>query len=1609
MAAAYVAGVWSLEDACAVVAARGRLMQALPAGGAMVAVEATEQQVVEAIEGRTGVGVAAVNGPKAVVISGVEAEVLAVAEGLAQSGARTRRLTVSHAFHSPLMEPMLEEFARVVGAVSFQAPKLTMVSALTGGVVSDEVTDPAYWVRHVREAVRFSDAVAALRESGVRTFIEVGPDGVLSGMGPQTRTEIVGEAAGVEVWLPVLRRGRDEPRALLTALAKVFVRGVAVGWDKVFAGTGARRSDLPTYAFQRQRYWLSPTTTSRAEDLGMGAAAHPLLGAAVELPATGGVLLTGQLSVTAQPWLAQSLVTGRAVVPAAALVDMVVRAGDEVRCGRVEELVVEMPLVLPERGGVRVQVTVGGAGREGRREVAVYARAAEGEWMRHASGTLTSADTVHTAHTTHTTDTADTADTAYTAYTAASASASASIADAADWSVQWPPAGAVTADVDGLYEGLAASGLGYGPVFQAVRAAWRRGDEVFAEVALAEGTEVSGFGVHPALMDAALHVTGLERAAGRGPLLPLGWSDVTVHASGALAARVRVAPSASGEGVSVTLADATGQPIASVGSVEVELPAAGMLDQAAGPAREGLFRVEWAPVAAVAGAGDPGRRWAVLGEDGGLGVPGAAAYADVAELVAAVEAGAAVPDVVVTCCVPVPAHASDAAALPGSAVPDAAVPDTAVTRCASGLAHASDAAALPGSAVPDAAVPDTAVTPCTPVPEHASDAAEVGSGGVVDAAGRAELRVLGALGVVREWLGAGVLDGSRLVVVTERGVDTGSGADVRLDGAGVTGLVRAAAGEHPERIVLADVEALAGSGPLVVAGTGLGEPEFAVRDAQVRVPRLARAAGDGLALPDGRQWRLGIAERGTVENLLLEEQEDGHRPLAAGEVRVAVRAAGVNFRDVLNVLDMYPGEAGPLGLEGAGVVLETGPGVVEPAVGDMVMGLFQGAFSPVVVADARAVGHMPSGWSVAEAAGAPVAFLTAYYALVELAGLRPGERVLIHAAAGGVGMAAVQVARHLGAEVFATASPSKWAALRDLGLDERHMASSRTTEFEEAFRAQSGGCGMDVVLDSLAGEFVDASLRLTRPGGRFVELGRTDVRDPEQVLGDHQVTYRTFDLLQQDPDLVGRMLSSLTGLFAEGVLRPLPVACWDMRRAVEAFRFLTRARHVGKVVLTVPAASGAGRGGTVLVTGASGALGGLVARHLAATGRARGLVLASRRGAGASGMPELAAELAESGTSVQVVACDAADREQLAAVIAGVPAAMPLTGVVHTAGVLDDGVIASLTADRVRKVMRPKADAAWHLHELTRHLDLDTFALFSSVAGVWGNPGQANYAAGNTFLDALAVHRRRQGLPAVSLAWGPWEQGMAGGLTEADRQRMSRQGLRPLSDADGLALLDAAAGRPEPLLVTARLDLPALRRLGPAVPALVTGLVRPGRRTAGNPGPDAGRKLASRLAALPPEQLEGAILNLVLTQAALVLGRPGPESIESARYFRQLGFDSLTAVEFRNRISSAVGLRLPAGVVFDYPTPVELAGYLRDRVADQEIDYEPVLNELDRLKSLLSGIAQRGAGTSKIMSRLETIMDDFRGGAADGGPADEDISGATDDEMFDLIDKELGI
>ncbi|MFE9747961.1 SDR family NAD(P)-dependent oxidoreductase [Saccharothrix saharensis] len=1046
IAAAHVSGVLSLADAARLVTARGRLMQALPAGGVMVSLQASEADVLPSLSDE--VGIAAINGPRSVVVSGSAEAVEAL---VARLGVKSKRLRVSHAFHSPLMAPMLDEFRSVVSTLTYNDPQIPIASTvLSDGSSSVENRDPLggdpsvgtafdaeYWVRHVSATVRFSDAVRALEAQGVSTFLEVGPDGVLAATGQDCLTT---EGPAL---VAAQRKDRAEDRALVEAVGQVHVRGVGVDWAGFFAGRGAKRVELPTYAFQHERYW--PRVGVVAGDVasaGLTAAGHALLGAAVALPASDGALLSGRISVQTHPWLADHAALGTVLVPGTAFVELAIRAGDEFGGARVEELTLEAPLVLPEHGGVQLQLFVGEADARGRRAVSVHSRPEkDGAWTRHAAGVLAPPTTTGVEL------------------------------------AEWPPAHAEPVAVDRLYEDFAAGGFAYGPAFHGLRAAWRRDGELFAEVVL-PGGDADGFGLHPALLDAALHAVPLEGFSGFGDgqlRLPFAWRGVTLHATGATELRVRVSAGADG-GVVVALADGTGAPVATIDSLVLRAVSADQL-AAARDVVDSLFRVDWVEV---------------------------------------------------------------------------------------------------------------------PVPDEQSDVEVVTASGGLDAAAVHEATTT-VLAELQSWLAAE--RPGRLAVLT-----TGAVLDATPDlaAAAVWGLVRSAQTEHPGRFLLVDTDGTPGSTEALSA-LPVDEPQVALRDGKVFVPRLSR------------------------------------------------------------------------------------------------------------------------------------------------------------------------------------------------------------------------------------------------------------------------------------------------------VTAPDTTPVWDAS-------------------------------GTVLVTGGTGALGAIVARHLVTAHGVRGLVLTSRRGPDAPGADELAADLRAAGADVRVVACDVADPEAVARVLAAIPADRPLTGVVHTAGVLDDGVLTALTPDRVAAVLRPKVDAAWTLHELTKDLDLSAFVLFSSVSGIFGAAGQANYAAANAFLDAFARHRRATGLPATSLAWGLWAEtgGMSGGLADADRQRMAREGVDALGAAEGMALLDLASALDDPALVPIRLD----PRRSALVPPLFRGLVRtPVRRTA-EVGAVEADGFAARLAALGAEERTRTLLDLVGTQVATVLGYPAGTRIEPDRAFGDLGFDSLTAVELRNGLNAATGLRLPATLVFDHPTPAAVADLL---------------------------------------------------------------------------------
>ncbi|OBB84951.1 type I polyketide synthase [Mycobacterium sp. 852002-30065_SCH5024008] len=1453
IAAACVAGVLSLADAARVVAARGRLMAALPAGGVMVAVTATEAEVAPLLN--DNVSVAAVNGPDAVVLSGERAAVTAAADRLADCGRRVRQLAVSHAFHSPLMEPMIDEFSAVLAGVSPGAPRIDLISNVTGQLAGPGYGSADYWVEHVRRPVRFVDGVRSAESLGAGAFVEVGPGAAL--------TAAVEQSLATEPAVSAVSMAKDRPEveSLLLAAGRLFASGADVDWAAMFDGLDAHRVGLPTYAFQRRRFWL-PTESVGARDtagLGLAAAGHALLGAVVERPDSGGVVLTGRLSMAAQPWLADHAVTGTVLFPGAGFVELMLRAGDEVGCPVIEELTLSAPLALPSSGAVRVQVVVDAAGEGGSRAAAVYSQAGP-EWTLHAQGVL----------------------------------GEGSPKPGADLSV-WPPVGATAVDVAGAYDDLAARGYGYGPAFRGLRKVWRRGEETFAEVEAPQhaGVTVGGFGIHPVVLDAALHALGVadERAE---TVLPFSWQGVCLYAAGASRVRVRLAPVGK-SAVSVEVADSSGLPVLSVRELVTRPVSAAQLSAAAAARAGGgeLLEAVWSPV-------------------------------------------------------PLSDNGIDA--------------DPEVWQ-------------LPANGP--------------------------GMVGSVYAATHEALSVLQSRG-----------DGSGPLVVLTRGAVTLPGEDVSdLAGAAVWGLVRSAQAEHPGRAVLVDSDGSLDLGSVI----GCGEPQLIVREGVAYGARLKPVkAHPVLRLPEAPSvWRLAAGDAGTLEDLAVVSGPPAE--LAAGQVRVAVAAAGVNFRDVLVALGMYPGLA-QLGAEGAGLVTEIGPGVTDLAVGDAVMGIL-GLTGSEAAVDRRLVTRVPPGWSFAAAAGVPVVFLTAYYGLSDLGGLRAGERVLVHAATGGVGMAAVQLARHWGAEVFATASRGKWDTLRVMGFDDDHIADSRTLDFEEEFSSATGGAGMDVVLNSLAGDFTDASLRLLSPGGRFIEMGKTDLRDPGAIAQ----TYRAFDLMEAGPDRIAEMSAELMRLFAAGALKPLPVKAFDVRCAADAYRFVSQARHIGKVVLTMPDGPAGLAGGTALITGGTGMAGSAVARHLVERHRVPHVMLVSRGGERTDGVPALVAELREAGAQVSVIACDVGDRDAVARLLAQVPARFPLRGVFHAAGALDDAVIASLTPERIDTVLRSKVDGAWHLHELTRELDLSAFVMFSSMAGIVGAPGQGNYAAANSFLDALAAYRHAHRLPGLSIAWGMWEQesAMTRNLGDRDKARMSRAGLAPLSTRQALGLLDAALLAEPPVVVATRLDTAALAHAGAALPPLLSQLAtRPARRVLDPTDMVSLTGLRARLEGLAPEQRRRELVELVCGNAATVLGHSTAD-VNGEQAFQDLGFDSLTAVELRNRLKIATGLTLSPTLIFDYPTPAALAehldGQLTTGASGEPPDRMARVNDVARELQALLGQSDWSPGDkAQLVTRLEGLLNSLTGPAEvpypehPDDPFDDDIATATESQLFAILDEEMG-
>jgi phthiocerol/phenolphthiocerol synthesis type-I polyketide synthase C len=1538
VAGAYVAGALTLSEAMRVSVLRGRLMQRVAGQGKTAAVELPEEEVRRVLAGyEDRLGLAAVNGPTSTTLSGDGAALDEVLRPLQQRNVFVRILAGNCAFHSVHMEPLRGELQEALADLQPQHPAVPFFSTVTGEPSNGHPLDAAYWGRNLRQTVLFARAVERLIESGHDVFLEIGPHPVLAGAINQCLRRR--DAQGTV--LPSLRRGEPERAALLRSLGSLWTLGVPVDWSWLYPQ--GRLVPLPTYPWQRERCWLDVQAAGDGRRSRRTASGHPLLD--VHLQAahpSKNELWEADIERTFPAYLDDHRLQGAVIFPGTGYVELALAASAEALAPgprAVADIEFQRAMMLPENGVRRVQVVLT-PHETGDATFHVFSRSAGGPvslsskeaWALHAIGRVRP--------------------------------------DVGEAAAPLPVALAevrsrCTEEMTGAdyYRELRESGLEYGSRFQGIERLWRREGEALAQMrvpAEIEG-ELERHQLHPAVLDACLQVLGAavpaEALTEGKAFLPVHMDRVRVYGRPGARywshARLSKSP-ADGTDViegDVRLLDESGRVLAEVNGFRLKRLDGEAQQTVAEKPEDWLYEVEWQaqeltqPTVSEQKSAGP---WLLFLDRDGAG------EALATELEARGES-----------CIRVFAAERDEEVGPGRFQVRPGKADD--------LGRLLDATL--GSAGPAA---------CRGVVYFwALDAASAGQMSDAALEEAAVLSYDAVLHLVQALAGRAWVKPPRLCLVS-RGANAiviaGLEQAVSFAQAPLWGLGRVIALEHPEfgclRIDLGPAagsnepgrvceELLAGSREDQVAFRAGGRfvqrlVRRPIAADQVPADTAPRPTGGVLPMPGDEPFEVHIENKGIIDNLEL-------RPMVRtepgeGEVEIQVLAAGLNFRDVLNALGLYPGKAIRFGAECSGRVVRVGKGVTDVCIGDEVVALAPRCFASFVTVPAKFVMHKPANLTFEEAATVPITFLTAHYGLNYLARMSKGERVLIHAGAGGVGLAAIQLAQLAGAEVYATVgSPQKWAFLESLGV--KHVFSSRSVDFADQVMELTDGKGVDIVLNSLAGEFIPKSLALLAPFGRFVEIGRIDIYRNSPVGLEpfkKNLSFYSVDLdllCNERLPLARTLLQEILDHGTRGDLRPIPMTVFPIQEVAGAFHFMQKRKNIGKIVLSfsTEAPSGTGQSvtrhpalkadGTYLISGGLGGLGLTVADWMARHGAGH-LVLLGRRGA--AGAEEAVRSLQGRGARVVVKQADVADAGQMGRVLGEIDRELPpLRGIIHAAGVLDDGVLRQQTTERFRAVARPKVHGAWNLHRLTEGRPLDFFVCFSSAASVLGSPGQGNYAAANAFLDGLAQYRRAKGLPGLSINWGPWaEVGMA---ARQDRgKNLAQRGMQSLEPSQGLAVLDRLLRLDVAQVGAFRVSARQWRQfyqLAGERP-LLEALAREG--STAEPAARGGAVRAAILAAEPERQQR-----LVEEYLAGILGFSA-DKLDMTQPLDQLGLDSLMAIELKNRVEVDLGVALTMGHFLQMPSMQGLANSiladLKPAEADGDMDkIDEVLQQLENL------------------------------------------------------------
>lgn len=1491
VAAAYIAGALSLNNAAKVIFHRGRSMDLASSTGRMLGTSLTVEEAEQLLRFHgEQVSIAAINSQTSLTLSGDPGSLSAIAKTMDERGIFNTFLRINYAFHSSHMEPVRTDLLHSLKDVASEPTKIPMYSTVTGEQIDGKSLGAEYWWSNVRKTVRFSQAVNLIARNGCTTFVEVGPHPALSGYVIECLQ--ANNQQGVVV--PSLRRKEKERVQMLASLGTLHAIGFPVQWNTLYPER-TKRIPLPRYCWQHESCWHE---SSGERESRLGITVHPLLG---HRERTANPTWTAELNRARFPYVHDHNVQGHTIFPAAAYLEIVLGLAKEVfskKMCAIEDVDFPKALIIPPTGvPPTLQTTINL--QDSSFVISSRQKQSDIEWHVHTTGRLLPLPD------------------------------NSEIGRANLDKLRQNLTEKVTKEE--CYQAFNERGLHFGGSFKGIESVWRREGEALGIVRRTGSVEgdAEEYVIHPATFDACLQVLSqtseVEPFHEKKLFLPVHVSrllftrrpgrTIWVHA------RLNKKTTTTLDG-DITLIDEDGSILVDIRGMKAQAVDTGV-HAPSEDLENWLYEFQWEPAPLQEKSSRDtlpplGNHYLLFGANGSFSRRVAGWLESKGSRCTVVLAGTRYTK-----------HAN------GSFEINPDQPN--------GYRQLLNDLTSGGRAAPDTLIHCWSLD--TPSLGGANDAS---LSSIINSA------CIGVLLLVQTF--AETRPAPRLWLIT-------SGAQpvpdqkfsLMVAQAPLCGLGRVIMSEHPGlRCRMVDLrpdpsgdEVEAFMAELMSPGN---EDEIAIRGNTRYVQRLARVSLKTFGPkepehvdPAREPIRLVNTSPGVLDGLRFQRLD--LLPSGAGQVQIRVSAAGLNFRDVMKALGIYPSDDDDyllLGDECSGIVSDIGDGVSSMNVGDEVIALAPASFSSYVTTRAEFIVPKPLHLSFEEAATIPVAFLTAYHALHSLAKISRGERVLIHAAAGGVGLAAVQLAQRTGAEIWATAgSPEKRTFLTSIGV--HHVMDSRTLLFADEVMELTRGNGVDVVLNSLAGEAIQKSLACLSSYGRFIEIGKRDIyRNSRLGLRPfkNNLSYFAIDLakiMHDRPDIIHAMLVDIIQLFNRRELRPLPHTTYQLGDAIDAFRNMAQTKHTGKIVVAVPGNDIAiepetrktvslRNDATYLITGGLGGFGLAVARWMADRG-ARHIVLLGRSGVTTEEGRSTIGALRRRGVETVVEHADVSKRRDVVHVVEHIRSSMPpLRGIVHAAMVLDDGTLLQLNADRFKRVMEPKALGAWHLHTITMPLTLDFFVLFSSATTMVGNPGQANYVAANTFLDALAHLRHSMNLPALTVNWGRLTGAGYVARHVEIAKHLEEYGMRGFTTSRALAIMERLLLRKTTQAGVMDMDWQQWASAcssyaSPRFSLIDHANVAPDSTDVGS------RPFRDLLSAARQEERQAIVISRLIEQIAKVLGTSATK-LDPDQPINSMGLDSLMLVELKNRIEKETSISLPTVQLMVGPSIRELSGVL---------------------------------------------------------------------------------